>query len=455
MISKDIYERLLQLRHAPRTKDVINEIHHLKNELTHIIPNVQPMRFIHIAIGMYEGNIPYDTHYRKCKACGVTYRRMRSTGKTREYICKCCTDKNIGWCDIHNIQIEGTSCYMCDAKESHKKYPDTDKKSYVECTVCGYRTPHLAAHYKVTHKMLPDQYSRFDLVCEKTRDAMRGENNPAFGHGGRLSPFSKNFKKYKSEEDYIKGFNSAYAKQAKTIAENPQNWDTKIEFYLAQGMTQEDAEKALSERQATFNLRKCIERHGEEEGKKIWQERQDKWQSTLNSKSQEEIDLINRKKSVLSLDSYIARGFTEEEALPMLEAARTKMKVGYSKEALIFMKSFIPEEIMDKAYHSDKEWFIYHKEQRRYFLYDFMFNNVIFEYHGEAYHPNPDIISEEKLVNWKTPYGLTAEYVLNNDRTKKTLAEQNGFKFFYVYSNDSDERKEQVKKNILNAIYEK
>jgi very-short-patch-repair endonuclease len=33
----------------------------------------------------------------------------------------------------------------------------------------------------------------------------------------------------------------------------------------------------VSEKQGTFSLKKCIEKHGEEIGKKIWTERQEKW----------------------------------------------------------------------------------------------------------------------------------------------------------------------------------
>ena len=36
---------------------------------------------------------------------------------------------------------------------------------------------------------------------------------------------------------------------------------TNIEYYLNQGMSEDDAKKALHDRQSTFSLKKCIERN--------------------------------------------------------------------------------------------------------------------------------------------------------------------------------------------------
>jgi hypothetical protein len=70
-----------------------------------------------------------------------------------------------------------------------------------------------------------------------------------------------------------------------------------IEFWLAKGFLYDDAQIKLSEHQATFTKVKCIKQYGEIEGIKIWQERQKKWQDTINSKSEEEKKAINEKKN--------------------------------------------------------------------------------------------------------------------------------------------------------------
>ncbi len=62
-------------------------------------------------------------------------------------------------------------------------------------------------------------------------------------------------------------------------------------------MTREQAIEALKNRQSTFGLDKCKNRWGEVEGEKRWQDRQDKWQVTLNAKSEEDKMEMNRSKA--------------------------------------------------------------------------------------------------------------------------------------------------------------
>ena len=93
-----------------------------------------------------------------------------------------------------------------------------------------------------------------------------------------------------------------------------------IEYWKNKGMTDEEAILAVSKRQSTFSLEKCIERDPEN-GEKIWLSRQQKWQNTLKSKSKEEQDLINSKKSN-SLNSLIekyGKETAEEKYKSMLE----------------------------------------------------------------------------------------------------------------------------------------
>lgn len=75
------------------------------------------------------------------------------------------------------------------------------------------------------------------------------------------------------------------------------NCNTSLDYYLTRGYNLEEATILQTERQKTFSLEKCIEKHGEMEGTKIWSDRQIKWQNTLNSKSDEEKSIINKKKS--------------------------------------------------------------------------------------------------------------------------------------------------------------
>lgn len=68
------------------------------------------------------------------------------------------------------------------------------------------------------------------------------------------------------------------------------------EYWLEKGLTEKEIEKQLSDNGYAFSLKLCIEKYGEELGFEVWQKRQEKWQSALNSKPQEEIDEINSRK---------------------------------------------------------------------------------------------------------------------------------------------------------------
>lgn len=72
---------------------------------------------------------------------------------------------------------------------------------------------------------------------------------------------------------------------------------TSVSHFINLGYSELDAKIELSKRQSAFSLAKCIKKFGEIGGKTVWQARQDKWQETLNNKSPEDIEELNKKKS--------------------------------------------------------------------------------------------------------------------------------------------------------------
>lgn len=55
-----------------------------------------------------------------------------------------------------------------------------------------------------------------------------------------------------------------------------------IEYWTTRGYSHEAAVSKVSESQTTFTLEKCIEKYGKEEGVKVYNERQVKWQSNMD-----------------------------------------------------------------------------------------------------------------------------------------------------------------------------
>ena len=169
----------------------------------------------------------------------------------------------------------------------------------VTCRICGFRGYDLAPHITRGHQMTIEQYCKtfscprdeiLSPICHEKRSLAQknstnpnkrrfsSENNPAKGHGGKLSPFSKNFIGYEGlseEEKQAKVLE--VAKKANDTTNEHQNRVTKLEYYTSRGMTEEEARRALSERQTTFSLEKCIEKYGETAGKARWMERQKVW----------------------------------------------------------------------------------------------------------------------------------------------------------------------------------
>jgi hypothetical protein len=75
--------------------------------------------------------------------------------------------------------------------------------------------------------------------------------------------------------------------------------NTNLEYWIKKANGDKlRARKLLRERQSTFSLEKCIATHGELRGTQMWEQRQEKWQTTMQSKPPEELLRISRAKQV-------------------------------------------------------------------------------------------------------------------------------------------------------------
>lgn len=162
------------------------------------------------------------------------------------------------------------------------------------------------------------------------------ENNEKLNWKESLASFSKIFNKAKTNQqiDYwlVRGWTkeeavekiSNQSKRAskkavetiKKIKKDKKNWDkfnenktTAITHYLNKGLTQEEAEEALKERQSTFSRKKLIEKHGEEEAEKILVVRNKKWIASI--KENYDWDDLSKRKAT-TLKSMITK-YGEEE----------------------------------------------------------------------------------------------------------------------------------------------
>lgn len=145
-----------------------------------------------------------------------------------------------------------------------------------------------------------------DIVNNKVNDVYSFHNEKywmEFGFNEEESNFlKKRYKIFNSEYWLFYGYNledankNATSKQKnnskiridlyKNDPEYKKECDSKnpitLEYYLSKGYSMDESEKLRSKRQSTFSLEICIDKHGLKEGTKIWKDRQDKWQKTLN-----------------------------------------------------------------------------------------------------------------------------------------------------------------------------
>lgn len=224
-----------------------------------------------------------------------------------------------------------------------------------------------------------------------------------------------------NEEDAQKNISSLQSKTAKMQDFSKKNTQSPrcIEYWMIRsGMTEEEAIKQVSEYQKTFTKEKCIEKYGPEEGLKIWQNRQDKWQESLHKSK--------------------------------------KLHVGYSKiSQTLFneiLKSYKPDE-QDYVFYGSKNREYSIRENNTNYIYDFTDLNKrkIIEFQGDIYHGNPDFFQENDIPN---PYhkNKTAKDLWEFDEHKKQIAINNGFDVFIIWENKYREDKEKILKDCLKFL---
>lgn len=297
-----------------------------------------------------------------------------------------------------NSGVKKFCCKECQLVfESKAKNKDTDA---ITCKICGFMGHKLKRHIETSHHITQEEYCKrfnvtpYDLISESAHHSIsqgqkrlfeegRGhgftsENNPSNSKdckNGRNSPYSMNFRGYDglTDEEKQTKINALKATAVNKKTDNNNNPLT-IEYYIKRGMSKTEAEIALKERQTTFTFEKCIERYGEEEGKRVYAERQERWQNTLNNKPLKEIERINRAK--MSFNGYSNMSQT------LFWKIYDSIKNDYND---IYFATFNPttKEYDDSI---NKEYFV-HSDIGNFFL-DFYVKdcNKIIEFDGDYWH---------------------------------------------------------------------
>ena len=250
------------------------------------------------------------------------------------------------------------------------------------------KNPKVANSIEMCHIAFPNQPE----IAQKLYNEKMKAKNPFTGHGKELSPFSKDFIGYKDMSEAEKEKAVLEATKHDVVGRNT----NQKEYWMKKGFSEEDSIKKVSERQTTFSKEKCIEKYGEKEGLKIWQERQDKWQATLDAKSPEEKERIARAKMCWG------KGYSKISQ-EMFWQIYEKIKNVVDTDQIYFA-TYNRLTHKDDGTEKNHEYF-YITEDGEHFFLDFLLRNKkrIIEFDGDYWHGEArgnqerDRIREQKL----------------------------------------------------------
>lgn len=196
--------------------------------------------------------------------------------------------------------------------------------------------------------------------------------------------------------------------------------NTTLQYYLNKGLSIHDAYHAQSNRQRTFSLEICIDKHGIDKGTEIWKQRQSKWLATMDAKTDEEKARI--------LKAKIEKGaFVSQESINFFQPIIEKIPVGLT------------------VFTGDNEYYI--NSDGKFWKYDFTILelNLIIEYNGIHVHPKIDSPETWRHVFTKQ----SKQERLLHDSTKLNAAIKRGFSVIDVWSDDDLALKQQYLLDLI------
>lgn len=253
-----------------------------------------------------------------------------------------------------------------------------------------------------------------------------------------------------------------------------------IDFWIKRGFSKEEASQKISESQKTFSLKKCISKYGEENGFKRWKTRQEKWISTLASKSKEEQTDINKRKGynkerliekhgnekaeeickskAVTYDVMLNR-YGKERADEWYQALINRTKLNPRKTSISsikFVEELLKFDFKDKNHvlHGSSELCL-NNPDKKFYLFDFAINlpdnKKVIEFHGDYIHMNPKKYEKSYFNQLQK---MTAEEKWKKDEHKQRVAEKAGFSYYIVWESDFKQNKTKTIQQCIQFLNE-
>lgn len=223
-----------------------------------------------------------------------------------------------------------------------------------------------------------------------------------------------------------------------------------IEYWLRKGLTESDAAEQVRRVQTTNGLKFYTEKYGKERGKILFENRIKSWLDTLQSKSTEEISLINRKKS-LSIDGYILRGYSEDDAITAYSDMCERMRqINRSPFSNISHKLFLTlrEKLKGTCYFKPTT----HEALIGGFRVDFyhLESKTVIEFYGDYWHRNPLFFSADFFT-----HGYCSKEKWTTDATRATKIKEDTShvsKLLIIWENEYRQQPDVVVTTLLESI---
>jgi len=246
-------------------------------------------------------------------------------------------------------------------------------------------------------------------------------------------------------------------------------------YWTNKGWSEEEEIAIISDRQRTFTKDKCIDKYGPIEGLIIFENRQVKWQNTINSKTPEEIKRINDSKAN-TLVNFITRYGEDEGTLkynkwvykmtsPALQEKlgeegykkyckerMLRFKNSYSNAGKKFVETLIDTFNISMEDHSsclNEEWWI--NGGGKFYRYDFKYKNKLIEFNGDFWHANPVMYKDHEEILFAN---VTVGQIWEHDKNKISVATDKGFDVLTIWDEDYNKNTTQQIEIIKHFLFE-
>jgi G:T-mismatch repair DNA endonuclease (very short patch repair protein) len=229
---------------------------------------------------------------------------------------------------------------------------------------------------------------------------------------------------YEEISNKVSKANKKWAKDKKE--NNKEYWssrtETQLQYWVNKGYSDDEAREILKERQSTFTLEKCIKKYGKDKGTEIFNDRQEKWSSTMEKQYQ--------------------------------NGEYTRFcKSNWSNIELEFIKDLVKVlNLTDDEYYSalnGKQFFRRFKEIGRTLAYDFVLDKKIIEFNGDYWHMNPN---KYKASYFNKSIQETAGEKWKIDNEKINLIKKEGYEVLIVWESEYHQNPKETIQKCINFI---